>query len=197
MKGDPKMQTLSNIISNKRLHRAGRLALIALLALVTVVAAIPQPALAASPCATYYTVKSGDNRSQVAHIYGMPWKDIAKANHLKIDAGLKVGQKLCIPSKTPAAAAQPGTMRAFINGDAVVITMSNFPERAIWYVNVNDTQNLVSGIYKAGRMNVPAYTTVSHSFRLPIALRKTTYITVCVKNVIKFDKMCLQVYHNI
>jgi hypothetical protein len=187
------MQTLFNFVSNKRLHHAGRLGLITLLVLATLVTALPQSALAAS-CATYYTVKSGDTRSQVAHIYGMPWKDIAKANHLTSDARLKVGQKLCIPSQN-APVASTGTMRARINGDAVIVTMSNFPERAIWYVNGNDTQGYVNGVYKIGRMKVPANTTISKSFRLPLALRNTTYITVCVKNVVKFDKICQQVYH--
>jgi len=191
------MLTLFNKLSHQRLQRAGRLALIALLALVMVAAAFPQPASAASPCVTYYTVKTGDTASQIAHTYGLRWGDIAKANHMSNDARLKVGQSLCIPTKNPPKPGQTGTMKATTNGDALNVKMSGFSERSIWYVNVNDTQNRVPGVFKVGQMTVPANTDVTGWFKLPPELRKTPYLTVCVKNAIKMQKICHQVYHKV
>jgi LysM repeat protein len=190
------MQTLFSFISNKRLQRAGRLALITLLVLATIVAALPQSAQAAA-CATHYKVKSGDTRASVAHTYNMTWADIAKANRLKSDAILKVGQVLCIPAKKSPYTPTPGTMTASISGDVVRVSMSNFPERGSWSVNVYDTQYNIPGIYKIGRMNVPALVTVKGAFRLPPALRKAPYITVCVRDTLSTQKICRQLYHRV
>jgi LysM repeat protein len=197
MKGDSKMQTLFHHFSHKRLQRAGRLALFAFLALAMVAAAFPQTASAASKCATYYTVKSGDTASQIAHTYSLRWADIAKANNMKNDARLKVGQSLCIPAKNPPKGVQTGTMKAGSNGDALNVKMSGFPERSIWYVNVSDAQNRVPGVFKVGQMTVPVNTDVTGWFKLPPELRKTPYLMVCVKNAIKMQKICHQVYHKV
>jgi len=191
------MNTIFNRFSHKRLLRVGSLALTALLALSMVAAAFPQPASAATPCVRYYTVKSGDTPSQIAHTFGLRWGDIARANHMGNDARLKVGQSLCIPAKNPPKAAQTGTMKATTNGDALIVKMSGFSERSIWYVNVNDTQNRVPGVFKVGQMTVPVNTDVTGWFKLPPELRKTPYLTVCVKNAIKMGKICQQITHKL
>ncbi|PYJ06546.1 MAG: hypothetical protein DME25_06410 [Verrucomicrobia bacterium] len=91
---------------------------------------IPPPAPAATPGAIaaappetpngekIYTVKSGDNLSNIAHQYGTTVRAIRTANNLQTDS-IKVGQKLKIPAKaattaTPVttasnAATTPGT----------------------------------------------------------------------------------------
>lgn len=188
------MKTLFSFISNKRLQRAGRLALITLLVLAMFAAALPQSAQAAS-CATHYKVKSGDTRGSVAHTYNMTWADIAKANNLKSDARLKAGQVLCIPAKTNPYTPTPGTMTASIYNGVVGVTMTNFPTRGIWAVTVYDTQYNVPGIYKIGRMTVPALVTVKGAFKLPPALLKTPYVTVCVRDTLSTQKICRQVYN--
>ncbi len=53
-----------------------------------------------------YTVKGGDTMTKLAKRHGTTIKAIRDANHLKSN-DLKVGQKLKIPAKTPAAAAAP------------------------------------------------------------------------------------------
>lgn len=57
--------------------------------------------------ATAYVVKSGDNLWNLAKKNHLSVSDLAAANNLKAGASLRPGQKLIIPSKTPAAAAAP------------------------------------------------------------------------------------------
>jgi len=185
------MKTLFNNIFNERLQHASRLAITALLALVMVVAALPQPALAATPCVAHHTVKSGDTTSMIAHIYGLTWAEIAKANKMKPSDKLKVGQSLCIPSSsTSSGGAVTGKMTAKANGTVVTVTMSDFNKRFVWYINVNDPSKKVSGVFKVGHMIVPVKTTVVGAFKLPLDLRKTSPLNVCAKNVGKAVKIC-------
>lgn len=51
-----------------------------------------------------YTVKSGDTLAKIAKSHGLSVKALKAANGLKLDA-IKVGAKLRIPSKVPAAPA--------------------------------------------------------------------------------------------
>jgi LysM repeat protein len=196
MKGDPDMKTLLNKMMKNRLQRAGGLALSVLLALTMLAAAVPQPALAATVCVAHYTVKSGDTTSKIAHTFGLTWAEIAMANHMKAGDRLKVGQSLCIPSKSPSTT-QAGMMTAMANGNIVIVDMSGFAARYIWNVNVSDTSKTVSGVFKVGRIIVPANTAVKGAFKLPPELRKTPRLMVCVKNLTTDEKMCRSIGHTL
>jgi LysM repeat protein len=195
MKGDPEMKTLFNSVLRKRFQHVASLAITALLALVMFTAALPQPALAATPCVAHYTVKSGDTTSKIAHIYNLTWAEIAQANNMKPSTKIKVGQSLCIPSKT-STTAKTGTMTASANGNILTVKMTGFDKRYIWNVNVNATRNTALGVFRVGRMIVPAKTSVAGAFKLPQELRTTSYLTVCVKNVITNEKICHNIFHN-
>jgi LysM repeat protein len=60
----------------------------------------------ADSTSTSYTVKSGDTLARIAKNHGVSVKALKAANGLKLDA-IKVGAKLRIPSKAPAAPAAP------------------------------------------------------------------------------------------
>lgn len=57
-----------------------------------------------TPASTYKVV-SNDSLWKVAKKYGIGIDDLAKANNLRPNSSLKVGQKLIIPGKTPTASA--------------------------------------------------------------------------------------------
>jgi LysM repeat protein len=57
---------------------------------------------------TTYAVKSGDNLIKIAKSFGVTPKELQRANHLPTTK-ITVGQKLKIPSKTPAAPPEPAT----------------------------------------------------------------------------------------
>ena len=188
------MNTIFNRTSNKRRLRVGSMAITAMLVLATLAAALPQPALAAK-CSAYYTVKAGDTTSMIAHTYGLVWAKIAKANNIKSPYKLKVGQTLCIPAQGGTTVAQPGTMTAGATGNGLRVTIQDFDRRGIWVVKVNDTKTPFGTNYKVGQMVVPGKTRATGFFNLPQALRKTPFLTVCVKNSVTNQNICQQITH--
>jgi LysM repeat protein len=64
-----------------------------------IASALPYPAIAKTPCDSYYKVKEGDSSSKIAHTFDLKWKEIALANNIKDPSKLKVGLVLCIPPK--------------------------------------------------------------------------------------------------
>jgi LysM repeat protein len=193
-KGVDQMNTIFNRMSNKRRLRMGSMAITAMLVLATLAAALPQPALAAK-CSAYYTVKAGDTTSMIAHTYGLVWKQIAKANNIKSPYKLKVGQTLCIPAQGGTTVAQPGKMSAGANGNGLRVNMSGFDRRYVWIVKVKDSSTPFGTDYKVGQMVVPGKTSVTGFFNLPQALRKTPFLTVCVKNSTTDAKICQNIAH--
>ena len=73
--------------------------------------------------ATTYKVVSNDSLWKVAKKHGIGIDDLAKANNLRPNSPLKVGQKLIIPGKTPSASASgaaSGTRTYIVkSGDSV------------------------------------------------------------------------------
>ncbi|HEX9028010.1 MAG TPA: LysM domain-containing protein, partial [Anaerolineales bacterium] len=68
----------------QRSRRAKFLALSMLLVLFVLAASLPPVALAASQaattCANFHTVRSGDSTARIAHTYEVSWKEIAAVN---------------------------------------------------------------------------------------------------------------------
>ncbi len=54
-----------------------------------------------------HVVKKGESLYSLARVYGVTVKNLREANGLTDDAGVKIGQRLTIPSKNPDAAYQP------------------------------------------------------------------------------------------
>jgi len=195
------MQILFKNHSERRLQHAGSRALTVVLALIMVVAALPQPVLAAAgttaPCVAHYMVKSGDTTSKIAHTYRLAWWEIAKANNRKPTTPIKSGEMLCIPPQGWASQVAIGTMTASATGKNLTVTISDVPYRYIWYVKVNDTQKKGGASTKVGQMLVPANTKVAKTFLLPPTLEKASHLYVCVKNATTDDKICQRIAHTV
>jgi LysM repeat protein len=68
-----------------------------------------------TPVATYVVVK-GDSLSKIAVKYHMTRSELAKANGLKSDSTIKIGQKLIIPGKASSAGTYSAAATATDNG---------------------------------------------------------------------------------
>lgn len=68
-----------------------------------------------TPVATYVVVK-GDSLSKIAVKYHMTRSEVAKANGLKADSTIKIGQKLIIPGKASSAGMHAAAAPATDNG---------------------------------------------------------------------------------
>ncbi len=183
---------------NRRLIHFARLAVMALVALTLLVGSLPQTAQAASaPCVTYYTFKKGDTTASVAHTFDLAWWEIGLANNMKYPYKPTVGQRLCIPSKgwAESQTTVSGNLSASAKGSQVSVVASAFTARYLWVVKVKDTTGQVPGDFKIGRMVIPKTTTVKGTFPLPTQLRKSTYLTVCLKNQTTDEKICKNIIH--
>jgi LysM repeat protein len=193
------MNAIPNHIIDNRLLRAGKLALVGLLALAMLASALPQPVQAAVeanvPCTSNYVVLKGDTTTSIANKFNVRWWEIAKANNMPKSTKPKVGQTLCIPLQGWASQTMAGTMAAFSQSYRLVVSVSGFDTRYLWSVNVKDTTGNVPGNFKVGRMVIPANTKVTQAFLLPKELRNTSYLTVCLKNLTTNDKVCRYIIH--
>ena len=54
-----------------------------------------------SACMEIYTVKSGDTLYAISQAYGIPVAQLMQVNRILNPYNLKVGQKICIPVKSP------------------------------------------------------------------------------------------------
>lgn len=165
-----------------------------LVALALVAAALPQSAHAAVKCVAYYTVKEGDRTPYIAHTFGMKWGDIALANKLEYPYKLKPGQRLCIPSQDSVIALKEkpakGSISAFNRGNFIIVTASNFPKKAAFYVKVRDANSSIGGWYKLGGLKAPKKSTTTKYFTLPKELRSSIWLEVCEKNATTNKKTC-------
>jgi LysM repeat protein len=183
---------------DKRLIHFSGIALPVMVAITLLAAILPQPVQAASaPCVTYYTYKKGDKTYSVAHTFGLAWWEIGLANNMKYPYTPTVGQRLCIPPEGWAESLPTvtGNLYAASKGSKVSVVASGFTDRYLWVVKVKDTTGAVSGDFKIGRMLIPKTTTVKGSFNLPSELRKSTYLTVCLKNQTTDEKICKNIVH--
>ncbi len=185
-----------------RQPRAGKLfSLILVLALL--MSALPGAALAAEPaqsCTANYTVKSGDTLSSIAFKYNVNWQDIATANNLKSPYVLTIGQALCVPGATTTSTSSSSTSTTTASkgftietvGNRLVITVTKFSKKAIYFARANDGSRNNSDWLRLGRLRVDKNGNAKVSFQLPKGLRNTTDLAVCLKNVRSDDVSCVK-----
>ncbi|HEV8073816.1 MAG TPA: LysM peptidoglycan-binding domain-containing protein [Opitutaceae bacterium] len=77
------------------------------------------PVANVTPVATYVVVK-GDSLSKIAVKYHLTRSELAKANGLKADSAIKIGQKLMIPGKASSAGMYAAAAPATDNGPSGV-----------------------------------------------------------------------------
>jgi murein DD-endopeptidase MepM/ murein hydrolase activator NlpD len=175
-----------------------RFALSLLLAVAILVTALPQPVQAASDsttaaCASTHIVVKGETTASIANLYGMPWGDIARANSLKKPYNLNPGQKLCIPYKKGQTPIK-GTITITSKGDKLTINASNFKDTFVYFVKAKDVLANNAPWFKIGGLTVAKNKKVqTTTYTLPKDLRKSTVLSVCLKNVYSDDLTCYSV----
>jgi hypothetical protein len=187
------------------LSRPGRLAFNSILVLAMLAAFLPQTALAASTCQSYYTVRSGDTTPSISHIYGFKWKDIAAANDMKPNERPSLGQVLCIPASSSGAKATKSSSKTpnkgvflpadeggalftvRITGHRINTTLSNFSNYHIYKVKVRAA---LGGWYNLGNITIITLGRQSFSFDVPKDLKDTTNLIVCFKDQISGALVC-------
>jgi LysM repeat protein len=185
-----------------RLPRAGKLFSL-FLVLAMLMGALPGAALAAEPaqsCTANYTVKSGDTLSSIAFTYNVNWQDIASANNLSSPYVLTIGQALCVPGAANTSTSSTGTTTTTATkgftiataGNRIVITVTKFSKKAIYYARANDGSRDNNDWFRLGRLRVDKNGNAEVSFQVPKGLRNTTDLAVCLKNVRNDDVNCLK-----
>lgn len=164
----------------------------AIMILVVVLAALPQPAQAAS-CQAYHTVKKGDKTGAIANAYGVKWIEIAAANNLQKPYKLVEGQRLCIPFRQSQVLNNKLAVQSINN--LIKITTSNFQNGGSYYVKVRNVTAGAGEWYKIGKMKVSANQKVTSYYLLPGGLRSAVYLQVCLKNGTNNDLFCQTVRH--
>jgi LysM domain len=173
---------------------------------------LPQTALAASNCQSYYTVRTGDTTPSISQFYGLKWKDIATANAMKANEKPSLGQVLCIPaqstptSKKAANASSATTNKGVflppsevgavftvsITSHQINATLSNFSYFHIYEVKVRDA-NTLGRWYHLGKIKIITLTSQSFSFGVPKELIHATHLNVCFKDQTSGALVCRNV----
>lgn len=186
----------------QRSRRAKFLALSMLLVLFVLAASLPPVALAApqaaTTCANFHTVRSGDSTARIAHTYGVSWKEIAAANKLTAPYTLKVGTRLCIPpvpTTTSTSSATTGprfTVNLFGSGDRFWISTAGFSGAHGFNVKVRSAAIGKNPWYILGRLSTQQsdQNRVIYSFPTQLAGRS---VTICLKDLTTNDLLCKNV----
>jgi LysM repeat protein len=180
-----------------------RLSVAVVLVLTLFLAAIPQPAQAAT-CRTYHYVREGDTIVSIAKTYGLKWREIADANNLDYPYDLDVGDRLCIPPKdTDDDDDDENTdddveFRYSVSAthSAISITVSGLNiKKAAFNVRVRNASTGVGGWVKLGRLKAEKKETTKMVFSVPAEFRSTLYLSVCLKNLTTDELTCKTVIH--
>jgi LysM repeat protein len=191
-----------------RLVHPGKLAFSATLVLAMLAAFLPQPALAATSCQSYYTVRTGDTAPSISQFYGFRWKEIAAANDMKANEKPSVGQVLCIPAHF--ASIKPTTTTSItyrkvaflptnekgavftvsISKHQINATLANFSDFHIYKVKVRDARTVFGGWYTLGKVQIITLARQSFTFAVPSKLKNTTKLSVCFKDQVLEELIC-------
>ena len=177
-----------------------RLSLTLVLVLTLFLAALPQPAQAAT-CRTYHYVRAGDTTVSIAQTYGLKWREIADANNLDYPYDLDVGDRLCIPPKDNNNDDDDENTTEFKLGitathTAISVTVSGLDvKKAVFNVRIRNASTGVGGWVKLGRLKAVKKKTTKMVFSVPAEFRSTLYIQVCLKNMTTDELDCRTVVH--
>jgi hypothetical protein len=193
-----------------KLFFPGKLAFSATLVLAMLAIFLPQTALAATNCQSYYTFRPGDTTPSISQFYGFKWKDIAAVNGMKANEKPSVGQVLCIPAQSstnskkatnaPSATHNNGeflppsessaVFTVHITNHQINTTLSNFIYYHVYKVKVRDASNANGNWYNLGKITIITLARQSFSFEVPKDLIRTTHLSVCFKDQISGALVC-------
>ena len=148
--------------------------------LAGVFAAFQQAPAQAALCAATHIVKKGETLQNIARIYKVNYKVLAKDNNLNVNEKLVPGEKLCIPK---AGRGEPN-MNLVISAAAgkVNIIVSNQLREDKYLVKAREGDS--GPWYVLGRFGSGVKGTVKNlAFTLPDKLRSKLNLTVCLKNL--------------
>jgi len=142
---------------------------------------------AGSDCAQRYTVKARDYMVDIANLYNLNPKEIAKANGLSRPYTLTAGQTLCIPAN---GVRNKNTTTNTSNADSTIsfsvtplnkqfaIQSKGLPEKTTYFVTIVSSGSKT----KVGVLRTGNSTSIRATYSLPNDYQDTTYYTVCLKN---------------
>lgn len=165
-------------------HKRLSLALIVAILGLTLLAALPQPAQAAT-CDDIYTVKEGETIYRIARKVEMPASRLIKANNLTEPYSLKIGQKLCIPGPSTYVKAK---FTSNLTGTALGVNGTGFRKNALFYVRVRE--NDTSPFVKLANVRSDKIGRINARLQLPKDLQNKKALTVCLKNAFRDDVLC-------
>jgi LysM repeat protein len=172
--------------------------LICLTLLLTLALSVfPQSQAAAVTCKYKHKVQQGETLSYIANLYGISWIKIADANNLQAPYTVVPGQVLCIPegeknaSSTPTSKKGKEPILTVSSGITnVLVSVENFPKKTSYYVRVYPSDRPVS--YRLGVFTTNKEGDFTDWFKLPLFVRRTATMTLCVKNVWTDAASCMK-----
>ena len=190
--------------SATKITRSITLILCLTLLLTLALSVFPQTQAAAVTCKYKHKVLQGETLSYIANLYGTSWIKIADANSMQPPYTVIPGQVLCIPegdknaSTTPVSKKGAKPVLQVSSGIAdVLVSVENFPKRTSYYVRVYPSDRAVS--YRLGVFTTNKEGDFTDWFKLPRFVRRTSTMTLCVKNVWTDAASCLKypdiIYH--
>ena len=154
------------------------------------------PAIAApfpeDQCSATHTVQVSDTLVKIIQRYRVNWKDLVRLNNLASPSyTIYVGQRLCIPKvkkeytvpKGSAFKSVPANFAVIRKNNNLVIYTTNFPKNNVFAVKVDDTKAEGLNWYKIGTIRTGGKRSSSYTYKLPTQLVKSSFFTICVKNM--------------
>jgi LysM repeat protein len=174
------------------------------LILTMLLTVFPQSQAAAVACAYKHKVQQGETLTYIANLYGISWTLIADANKLTAPYSVTPGMVLCIPEAKQNPKVTPNSkkgakpvLQVSSGLNEVLVSVENFPKRTSYYVRVYPADRPVS--YRLGVFTTNKEGDFTDWFKLPAYVRRTSTMTLCVKNAWNDAASCLKyadlVYH--
>lgn len=184
-----------------RTRRAWFITLNLALVLAFVVAALPQPAMAATTadtsCNVKHTVQSGETLTSIADKYTVNWRDVATANSLLEPYTIYVSQVLCIPGQ--AASSTSGSTTTSKTPDVKVtkwtktqltVAITGFTPKLSYIFRSSANIWGDRTYYRLGRIRTDKNGAATVTLLLPKELRNQSELIVCAKNAINDVAVC-------
>jgi hypothetical protein len=179
-----------------KLTRSITLLICITLVLTLFLSVFPTSLAAAVTCKFKHKVQQGETLTYIANLYGISWTKIADANNLQPPYTVVPGQVLCIPageqtSGTPTTKKGKEPVLQVVSGiSQVLVSVENFPKRTSYYVRVSPSNKPVS--YRLGVFTTNKDGDFTDWFKLPAYVRRSSVMTLCVKNVWTDAASCMK-----
>jgi len=171
-----------------KLTRSITLIICITLLLTLLLSVFPQSQAAAVVCKYKHKVLQGETLTYIANLYGTSWQKIADANNMQPPYTVAPGQVLCIPegdknaSTTPTSKKGKAPVLQVKSGlGQVLVGVENFPKKTSYYVRIYPANRPVS--YRLGVFTTNKDGDFTDWFNIPNYVRRTSTMTLCVKNV--------------